>query len=78
MKKYIMKTLCDYVSLEGKIETISIVNFRRRPGDVLLQVELGKTFVLTRNGKIVSVLSKPPGKTLRMVVGPKGEVTYAL
>lgn len=45
--------------LEGEVETITIMKFRASPGDVLMQVALGKRFMLTRYGKVVAEIHKP-------------------
>lgn len=73
-----MKTLKDEVTLAGKLETITITELRQQPGEVLTNVGLGKTYVVTKNGKPVAVVSKPPGEALSLVVDPKGEVSYSL
>lgn len=54
-----MKRLKDEISLKGKSESISISEFRAQPGSVLQQVELGKRFDVTRQGKIVATISPP-------------------
>ena len=56
-----MKTLTQEVgkTLNGREETITVTELRSRPGDVLSQVELGKTFNVTRNGKRIAVIFKP-------------------
>ncbi len=61
-----MKTLKDEVSLIGKVETISMTEFRTRPGDVIDQVCLGKTFNITKVGKTVAVLSRPQPTALEI------------
>jgi antitoxin (DNA-binding transcriptional repressor) of toxin-antitoxin stability system len=54
-----MKLLCDHLSLKGKKETISVSEFRTRPGEVLAQVILGKEYALTKNGKVVATITGP-------------------
>lgn len=55
-----MKTLKQEVgSLAGRQETITVTELRARPGDILSQVELGKTFSITRCGLTIAVLCKP-------------------
>ena len=71
-----MKTIKDQVSLDGKIETISAVELRKQPGEVLESVALGKVFVVTKRDKPIAVISKPPGQTLTIVVGSDGGVSY--
>lgn len=73
-----MKSISDEVTLSGKIESISITELRNKPGEVLKQVELGKVFVIERNGTPIAVLSSPPGETLTIKVGSDGSKTYVL
>lgn len=73
-----MKHLQREASLQGKCELISITELRARPGDVLAQVELEKTFVITRQGREIAVLSRVPGEQLIMRVDAKGKTTYRL
>lgn len=62
-----MKTLKQEVgSLQGREETITMSELRAQPGDVLDQVELGKTFNITRNGKVIAVLAKPEPTALEL------------
>jgi len=49
--------LTDMKLLAGKSETISMSDLRSRPGDVFDQVQLGKTFTITKGGKVVAVIS---------------------
>lgn len=53
-----MVKIQDQISLKGE-ETITITDFRRGPGEVLRQVEMGKTFKISRQGKVVAVISRP-------------------
>lgn len=55
-----MKKLTDMGFLEGEVETITMVDLRRQPGEVFAQAELGKTFIITRAGKPVVQLKKIP------------------
>ena len=71
-----MKKLQDEVSLTGKFERITLMDLRRQPGEVFASVALGKVFVVTKNGKPIAVISKPPGETLLTVIESNGEVTY--
>ena len=73
-----MKSLAQEVKLDNKIEAISISDLRARPGDVFTQVELGKVFIITRQGVEVAVISKVPGTELAAVVHPDGHITYKL
>ena len=45
--------------LTGQHETITAMDFRRGPGDVLLQAQMGKTFHITKNGVVIACLSAP-------------------
>lgn len=73
-----MKRIRDEISLAGKIETITMMELRSRPGEVIEAAMLGKTYLISRNGRAVAVLSALPGQHLAMNVDPKGRVTYVL
>lgn len=73
-----MKKLADEVSIVGKCEQITMMDLRREPGEVFASVALGKVFIVTKAGKPVGIISKPPGETLTIVIGSKGEVSYRL
>ena len=51
--------LKDMNLLGGQSEEITVMELRQGAGDILDQVELGKTYDITRRGKVVAVLSKP-------------------
>jgi prevent-host-death family protein len=53
-----MVKIQDQISLKGE-EIITISEFRAGPGEVLRQVEMGKTFKITKQGKVVAVMHKP-------------------
>ena len=53
------KRLEKAVSLSGQTETITAMDFRRGPGDVLLQAQMGKIFHITKHGVTVAVLGPP-------------------
>lgn len=67
-----MKTIAEQLSLHGQNEEITATQFRAMPGEVLKQVELGKRFIITRNGKQMAVLQKPQWNT-DAVVSPDGK-----
>ena len=71
-----MKLLKDEVSLSGKVEQITLMDLRKQPGEVFASVALGKIFVVTKSGKPIAIISKPPGETLMVTVEPDGKVTY--
>lgn len=52
--------------LTGQIETISMMDFRSAPGDILLQAQMGKVFNITKNGVIVAVLHAPEPDALEL------------
>lgn len=60
------KLLTKLKSLAGEVETITAMDLRRSPGDILLQVQMGKVFNITRNGVIVAVLSAPEPDALEL------------
>ena len=62
MRKILTKTAI----LTGQTETITAMELRATPGDILLQVQMGKTFNITRNGVIVAVLSAPEPNALEL------------
>ena len=70
------KRLSDLHLMSQETETISMMEFRASPGDVLDQVLLGKTFVITRQGKEIAVLQKLPGHNMTAHVNPQGKVSY--
>jgi antitoxin (DNA-binding transcriptional repressor) of toxin-antitoxin stability system len=43
--------------LAGQTEEITLMDFRKAPGDVIAQVQMGKTFTLTSYGQPVATLS---------------------
>ncbi len=72
-----MKTIKDEVHLND-LDSISITELRRNPGQVLSLVDLGRTFLIERRGFPVAVISPLPGTELTKVIGPTGAVTYTL
>jgi prevent-host-death family protein len=52
--------------LKGKSEEISMTDLRSRPGDVIDQVQSGKTFTVTKAGKVVAVISQPEPNALEL------------
>ncbi len=55
-----MKKLKDEVSLGGKTETITMMDFRSNHGEMLTAISSGKTFVITKRGEPVAMLSPLP------------------
>lgn len=54
-----MKKLSDMKLLAGEVEEISMTEFRKLPGEVIAQVEAGKTFRITKLGRVIAVISQP-------------------
>ena len=72
------KKLRELRPLNGKLETITAMDFRKQPGEILDSVSLGKTFIVTKQGKPCALLTQLPGQTLTIVVDRKGNQSYAL
>ena len=72
------KKLRELTPLRDKLETITAMDFRRQPGEILDSVALGKTFVITKQGKPCALLTALPGQTLTIVVDRSGNKSYAL
>jgi antitoxin (DNA-binding transcriptional repressor) of toxin-antitoxin stability system len=84
-----MKNIKDEVSLSGRVETITMMDLRKKPGEVLSSVALGKTFIITRAGKPIAELKKMPEKPTikeledilnsqderRIIIKPDGSLT---
>ncbi len=51
------KLLSRSMDLSGLTETITAMDFRKTPGDVLLQAQMGKVFTITRQGVAIATLS---------------------
>lgn len=60
------QTLTKSMSLVGQTETITAMDFRKTPGDVLLQAQMGKVFTITKNGVAIAVLSSPELNALEL------------
>jgi hypothetical protein len=73
-----MKKIADHVfqQMSQQFETITAMDLRKQPGEVLDSVALGKIFLITKSGRPVAILSKPPGETLTIVVDSTGKVHY--
>ena len=70
-----MKKISDIVSLAGKAERISTMEFRSSPGEVLDKVSYGLTIIITRNNKdlayicpIESPKNKPSIESLEAIL----------
>ena len=71
-----MKKLNDEISLSGKCETITMMDLRKQPGEIFTSVSLGKVFIVTKVGRPIAVISKPPGETLLMKIDQNRSVSY--
>jgi len=67
-----MKRVKDEVSLVGKVETISMMDLRKTPGEIIESVRLGKQFIITKGKKRVALLQglniKPKIETLEKIL----------
>lgn len=52
--------------LAGTTEEITMTELRQRPGDIIDQVQMGRTFTITKAGKVVAVLSTPEPSALEL------------
>ncbi len=60
-----MKTT-DMKLLAGQHETLSMSELRSCPGDVVTQVQMGKTFTVEKNGKAVAAIATPEPSALEL------------
>ncbi len=60
------KTLTKTMDLTGQRETITAMDFRRSPGDILLQAQMGKVFSVTKNGVVIAIISAPEPNALEL------------
>ena len=72
------KKLRELSPFTGKLETITAMDFRKQPGEILDSVVLGKTFVITKQGKPCALLTQLPGQVLSIIVDRKGNQSYGL
>lgn len=66
MIAHMRKLLSQTKNLAGQEETITAMDFRQAPGDVLLQAQMGKTFQVTKNGVVVAVVGPPEPNALEL------------
>lgn len=52
--------------LAGQTEKITMMQLRKGPGDIIDQVQMGKTFTVTKAGKVVAVISQPEPSALEL------------
>ena len=64
MKKPI--TLVAMQLLAGQTEEITMMQLREGPGDIITQVQMGKTYRITKMGKVVAILSPPQPTALEL------------
>lgn len=60
-----MRTI-DMKLLAGEKGNITMMELRKSPGDVLLQVQMGKIINITKCGKVIAVLSPPEPTALEI------------
>lgn len=66
--------------LVGSFQDIDMTYFRSNMGKIMLQVGMGKVFLLTygKDRKPVGVLSRPPGEQLMMEIDGDGKMSWLL
>lgn len=72
------KRLTDTQLLRGQLEYLALQDMRAAPGDIINQVQMGKVYVITKQGKPVAVLQALPGDRLSINLDGKGHTTYAI
>jgi len=60
------KPLTKSAILTGQTETITAMEFRKIPGDIFTQAQMGKVFHITRNGVVIAVLGPPEPSALEL------------
>ena len=55
-----MRELNNIIDLRGQFEEITIMDLRKHVGEILTQVSLGKTFLITKTSKPIAFLSYLP------------------
>jgi antitoxin (DNA-binding transcriptional repressor) of toxin-antitoxin stability system len=73
-----MRHIQDELSLDGKIETITMMDLRKNPGEMIDSVMMGKVFIISKAGKPRAVISKLPGQQLAMAIDAQGKVSFQL
>jgi len=53
-----MKRLSELLDLTGQTETITAIELRRLPGEVMEQAAMGKTYIVTKNGKPIIQITR--------------------
>lgn len=68
MPKFVTTTqrLTEMKLFVGKVEQITMGQLRAAPGDVIAQVEMGKTFTITKRGVVVAVIAAPEPTALEL------------
>lgn len=60
------RRLADMALLRGKDLTITMMDFRKQPGDVMDLVIQGATITVTRQGKAIAVIHSPEPTALQL------------
>ena len=55
------KRLIDKKLFRGQVVKLTMTQLHQNPGDIISQVQMGKTFMITKSGKTVAVLTAPKG-----------------
>ena len=61
-----MKKITDSKHLAGTSEEISLSELRQNPGEVFTQVQMGKDFTITKNGRVIAEIQKPEPTALEL------------
>lgn len=72
------KRLTDSQPLRGQLEYLALQDMRAAPGDIINQVQMGKVYVITKQGKPVAVLQALPGERLSIEIDGQGKATYGI
>jgi len=54
-----MEKLVNMVTLDDKFEQITATELRTSSGEILTQISMGKTFIITKRGSPIAVITKP-------------------
>lgn len=70
-----MQRIHEAIQLDD-LHTITMTDLRKQPGEVMRMVELGRTYLITKGGKAVGVLSRVPGEQLGLSAASDGTISY--
>jgi len=74
-----MKTAKEMRPLEGRRCEITIMDFRKAPGEVFAQVAMGMTFIVTRQGAPIATIGPPSFTDIAAIIEGHGhEITWEI